>query len=402
MGDPAPGERLDEAPPPGTTPDTAISVSSLNAAAREILESAIRPLWVVGEVANWRRVASGHCYFSLRDDTAQLSCVMFRLDAARLPTEPEEGMEVCAFGQVSLYEARGAYQLIVRALEAKGEGLWRLAFERLRSRLAAEGLLDPARKRPLPRVPARIGVVTSRTGAAVRDVLTVIRRRAPWTRVLLSDCRVQGEDAAADIVAALDRLVREGSVDVIILTRGGGSVEDLWPFNEEVVARAIAASPIPTVSAVGHEIDITISDLVADVRAPTPSAAAEMVVPDGEKIQAELRGLAEGLVAGLRGRARRGEERALRAMSRLVETARLRMERLEGRLALAAGRLEVLSPLRTLSRGYAVPLGSGGKVLRTRDRFTSGMEFDLRVVDGRVRSRVLGVEPVEKGEERGD
>lgn len=392
-GGPGPESDAEPAGAPGSTPATAVPVSALNAAARQILESGIRPLWVVGEVANWRRTAAGHCYFSLRDDAAQLSCVMFRLEALRLPTDPAEGMQVCAFGRVSVYEARGSYQLVVRALEARGEGLWRLAFERLRRQLAAEGLLDPARKRPLPRIPRCVGVVTSRTGAAIRDVVTVARRRAPWLRILVSDCRVQGEGAAREIVAALGRLVREGSAEVIVIARGGGSVEDLWPFNEEAVARAIASSPIPVVSAIGHEVDVTIADLVADLRAATPSAAAERVAPDGEALRARLQALAEGLVNGLRLRARRGERRVVAAARRVVDAGRARLGRLESRLALGAVRLEALSPLAILDRGYAVPLGPDGEVLRRVARFPPGSVFDLRVADGRVRSRVLETKP---------
>ncbi len=218
---------------------------------------------------------------------------MFRSDARGLPTDPDDGMEVCAFGRLTLYPAGGKYQLVVRALEAGGDGLWRLAFERLRTALAAEGLLDPGRKRALPEVPRRVAVVTSRSGAALRDIIAVVRRRAPWTQIVVSDCRVQGREAAPEIVEALERVGRDGSCDVVIVTRGGGSVEDLWAFNEEVVARAIAACPIPVVSAVGHEIDVSIADLVADHRAATPSAAAETVVPEIGVLLARLQGLKE-------------------------------------------------------------------------------------------------------------
>jgi exodeoxyribonuclease VII large subunit len=376
-------------------------VSALNAAARRILEESFPSLWVVGEVANWRRVSSGHCYFSLRDEDAQISCVMWRSDARRLPTDPEEGMEVLGFGEVSLYEARGSYQLMVRKLEARGEGLWRLAFERLRRKLAAEGLLEEARKRPLPRVPLRVGVVTSRTGAALRDVITVVRRRAPWTELLVSDCRVQGEEAAGEIVRALDRLVRHGRVEVIVVTRGGGSVEDLWCFNEEVVARAVAACPVPVISAVGHEIDVTITDLVADVRAPTPSAAGELVVPDGRVLRADLRKLGDRLVSGLRQRTVRGEERARRAAERLLGGMDRRLERLAGRLEGLGGRLDALSPLGTLRRGYAVPQDVEGRVLRHVADFRERDRFGLRVVDGRVTCSVEEIEARMEGEAGG-
>lgn len=388
-GDDAPaGPAREAAPAPGASAETALAVSELNAAARRVLEESFPPLWVAGEVADWTRAQSGHCYFTLRDESAQLSCVMWRRHARRLPTEPEEGMEVSAFGEVSLYEDRGDYQLLVRRLEARGEGLWRLAFERLKRKLASEGLLDDARKRPLPRVPLSVGVVTSRTGAAVRDVVSVVRRRAPWTRIVVSDCRVQGEQASGEIVRALERLVEHDAVDVIVLTRGGGSVEDLWAFNEEEVARAVAACPVPVVSAVGHEVDVSISDLVADRRAPTPSAAGELVVPDGEALRADLRRIAEGLVSGLRGRTRTGRERARRAAERLVGGVERRLERWEGRLERLGGRLDALSPLGTLERGFAVPLDEGGRVLRRVADFAPGDDVELRVVDGRVGCRV--------------
>jgi exodeoxyribonuclease VII large subunit len=379
---------------PGTSPATAVPVSAVNAAVRELLESSIRPLWVKGEIGSWRRHGSGHCYFSLRDQGAQLSCVMFRSDARALPADPEEGMEICALGRVTVYEAGGKYQLVVRSLEALGEGLWRLAFERLRTALAAEGLLDPARKRPIPAVPARVGVVTSRSGAALRDVLAVIRRRAPWTKVLLSGCRVQGRDAAPEIVAALNRIERHGGCDVVIVTRGGGSVEDLWAFNEESVARAIADCSIPVVSAIGHEIDFTIADLVADARAPTPSAAAEAVVPEATVLVGRLRDLSAGLRAGLRRLVGEGRERARHGGRRLLETIRRSLSERDSRMAVASGRLDALSPLATLSRGYAVALGDDGVVLRAGESFVKDSHFDLRVVDAIVGCRVEDVRAV--------
>lgn len=378
---------------PGRDPDSAIPVSEVNAAARELLEESFPRLWVAGEIADWRRVSSGHCYFSLRDEDARISCVMWRRNARRLPTEPEEGMEVCAHGQVSLYEVRGTYQLMVRDLRARGEGLWRLAFERLKKKLAAEGLLDDDRKRSAPRVPDRVAVVTSRSGAALRDVLSVIRRRAPWTDVLVADCRVQGEAAAPEIVSALERIGRRDDVDVVIVTRGGGSVEDLWAFNEEAVARAVAAAPIPVISAVGHEVDVTIADLVADVRAPTPSAAAEVAVPAQEALRAEVAGLATGLAEGLRSRVRRGRQRAERCAERMMSAIRRRLDRARSRTERLGARLDALSPLGTLRRGYAVPTDPEGRVLRRREMFEERERFVLRVVDGRIEARLENVEP---------
>jgi len=400
--DPEPRGEAPKSPPPGTAPESAIPVTELNERARRLVEGAFGNLWVSGEISNWGAHRSGHCYFSLRDDDAQLSCVMFRSDLARLPAHPEEGMRVAAYGRPTIYGGRGSWQLVVRDIRAEGEGLWRLAFEKLKTKLADEGLLDPERKRPLPRVPACIGVVTSRSGAALRDVVAVTRRRAPWLRVLVSDCRVQGDGAARSIAAALDRLVRHGACDVIILTRGGGSVEDLWAFNEEVVARAIAACPVPTVSAVGHEIDVTIADLVADFRAPTPSAAAESVVPELEALRKALRGRAGVLVEVLRRRTRRGRERARRATAGLAERTARRLRDRRGRLDRAAGRLDALSPLGTLRRGYAVPLGPDDRVLRRAAEFEPGGAFRLRVTDGNIHCRTESRSPAPESAVPGD
>jgi exodeoxyribonuclease VII large subunit len=376
-----------------------------------MLEARVPPLWVEAEVSGWKRYASGHCYFCLRDSDAQLSAVMFRSDAQRLPVEPTEGMHVRAFGAVSLYEKRGDFQFIVRRLEATGDGgLWRVAFERLRDRLAAEGMLDPARKRALPRYPRTVGVVTSPVGAALQDILNIVERRAPWTRIAFAPARVQGEGAAADIARALRLLYRSGRADVIIVGRGGGSVEDLWAFNEEPVARAILESPVPVISAVGHETDITIADLVADLRAPTPSAAAEHAVPDGVALRDELRLHRTRLARALRRYASERRERIEWAgerlevrVRRLVESRRgsidLAGERLERRmrrivetrralLARLAAQASALSPLNALARGYAVPLADAGQVLRRRAEFTPNRPFLLRVADGVVPCRV--------------
>ena len=259
---------------------SAISVSELNRSAKNLLERGIGRLWVEGEISNIARPASGHVYFSLKDDQSQLRCAWFR-QRQRGPTIGyNNGDQVLALGQVSIYEARGDYQLIVHQVEPAGEGELRRRFEALKKKLEAEGLFEEDRKRELPPLPGRIGIVTSPSGAAVRDVLTVLGRRFPAVPVIVYPTAVQGAAAAAEIVAALDGANRRNECDVLIVTRGGGSLEDLWPFNEEPVARAIAASAIPVVSAVGHEVDFTIADFVADLRAPTPSGAAELVVPD--------------------------------------------------------------------------------------------------------------------------
>jgi len=259
------------------------TVSELTGVIRGVLEAEIGEVWVEGEVSNFRAQVSGHLYFTLKDAGAQLAVVMFRNAAAGLTFTLADGLQVLASGEISVYEARGQYQLIARRIEPKGYGALQLAFEQLKKKLAAEGLFDPARKKPVPAYPEHIGIVTSPTGAAIRDILNIIGRRFPNVHVVINPVRVQGEGAAREIAAAVtefNALAAEGRLplDVIILARGGGSLEDLWAFNEEVVARAVARSAIPTISAVGHEIDFTICDFVADLRAPTPSAAAELVV----------------------------------------------------------------------------------------------------------------------------
>jgi exodeoxyribonuclease VII large subunit len=373
-------------PPPAapTARRGTMTVGEVNAAARELVEGYFPPLWVSGEVSNFTKARSGHCYFTLRDRDAQLRCVMWRDEARRLPTQPAEGMEVRALGRLTLYEQRGEFQLAVAELEARGEGLWKLAFQRLHTRLEGEGLTSPLRKRPIPAHPACVGIVTSSAGAALHDIVTVIRRRAPWTRIVLSAARVQGEGAAQEVAEAIRRVGRANCVDVLIVGRGGGSVEDLWAFNEEVVARAIAECPVPVISAVGHETDVTIADLVADLRAPTPSAAAEAAVPDGSRVRADLAALSVRLSTAVQARVwteRRRLEDARGGLASAVEGA---VRRRRQGLAASAGRLQALSPLAALSRGFAVPLGDGGRVLRGVADFAPGTEFRLRVGDGTV------------------
>ncbi len=382
------------------------TVSQVNRAVRLQLEQGLPQLWVAGEVTNFRRQRSGHCYFTLKDDAAQLRCVMFRREAARLPTDPREGMVVKVFGGFTLYEARGVYQLVAAKLEAESEGgMWKLAFDRLKRRLDAEGLTDAARKRGLPPFPGTVGIVTSPTGAALRDVIAVTRRRAPWVRLLVRGTRVQGRGAGEEIAAAVSTLAPR-DVDVIVVARGGGTIEDLWGFNEEAVARAVAASPVPVVSGVGHETDVTICDLVADVRAATPSAAAEAVVPDRRAVGRILDNLGTRLGKGLAGQARsrrwrldqardllhrRGRRRVETCRDRLVRERSLlagimreRIARHRTRLARGAAAMEALSPMSTLARGYAVPLDGRGRLLRTTADFPPALDFGLRVVDGEV------------------
>lgn len=264
------------------------SVSELTARISGVLASQFSNLWVEGEVSNYRPAQSGHLYFTLKDAKAQVRCVCFRTQAMRLKFRPEDGLKLIVRGSISVYEPRGEYQIYVEHIEPSGVGALQLAFEQLKKRLDAEGLFDQARKKPLPLLPRRIGVVTSPTGAAVRDIIRILRRRFPNLHLILYPVRVQGDGAAAEIAAGITYFHRKQSVDVILLARGGGSMEDLWAFNEESVARAMAACSVPIVSGVGHEIDFTIADFVADVRASTPSAAAEIVVKSRQEFQRHL------------------------------------------------------------------------------------------------------------------
>src|SRR6202142_3935266 len=272
---------------PGSAGRTVLSVSELTTQVKRLLEKSIGSVWVTGEVTNLRAQSSGHMYFTLKDAGAQLSCVLFRGEAVRNRSVLQDGQKLLLQGDVTVYEARGQYQLIVRSVELQGVGALQIAFEKLKQKLAADGLFAPERKRPLPKYPQRIGLVTSPTGAAIRDVLHVVQRRNPALEIILVPCRVQGDGAAAEIAAAIRLLNEFGirnsefGIDLILVTRGGGSLEDLWAFNEEIVARAIFESAIPVVSGIGHEIDFTISDFVADMRAATPSAAAENITQGG-------------------------------------------------------------------------------------------------------------------------
>jgi exodeoxyribonuclease VII large subunit len=271
---------------------TIFTVSELTRAVREILEAKIGEIWVEGEISNYRKQSSGHHYFTLKDDRSQVACVMFaRSYGAQARIAVSDGMQVQAYGLVSVYEARGQYQLMVQLLQPRGQGLLQAKFEALKRNLQAEGLFDPNHKRPLPKFPQRVALVTSSSGAAVQDMLNILKRRSPWLSILICPVRVQGAGAATEISEMIDfisRRANEFKIDLMIVGRGGGSLEDLWEFNEEIVARSIYNSRIPVVSAVGHEIDFTIADFVADLRAPTPSAAAELVVPDLLALQGEL------------------------------------------------------------------------------------------------------------------
>jgi exodeoxyribonuclease VII large subunit len=353
------------------------SVSELTVEIKGLLEDTFTGVWVEGEISNFKHHTSGHMYFTLKDDRGQLRAVMFRGSNRGLQFRPEDGLAVVVFGNVTIYEPRGEYQIYVERMEPKGLGALQLAFEQLKTRLEAEGLFDPARKRPIPLLPEKIGIVTSPTGAAIRDILHIIHRRFANVKILILPVRVQGEGAGSEIVEGIEVLNKRGDLDVIIVARGGGSIEDLWAFNEEPVARAIHASRTPVISAVGHETDFTIADFVADVRAPTPSAAAEIVISRKAELTQRVDDLMSRLVNHLRYRAERsGErlrslERHLRLLNPLERVQRQR-ERLQdgvlglqstmnhrlalwrGELKTAAARLDSLSPLAILARGYSV------------------------------------------------
>ena len=434
------------------------SVSELTGRIRALLEKQVGQVWVSGEVTNLRAQSSGHIYFTLKDAGSQLNCVLFSRATVAQRQLLADGQKVLLQGDVTVYEARGQYQLIIRAVELQGVGALQIAFEKLKRQLAAEGLFAPERKRPLPKYPQRIGLVTSPTGAAIRDVLHVVQRRHPGLEIILAPCRVQGQGAAEEIVAAI-RLLNEFSVaavggrqgetqseqrrsppaatsklDLILITRGGGSLEDLWAFNEEAVARAIFESVIPIVSAVGHEIDFTIADFVADVRAATPSAAAE-IITEGvfasrrlvesltqrmarmhprRQLNEQLQRL-DDLQTGLRRQTKQGvnecfvnwknvtarlrqvrpkellkqRRELLRASQRrLGERARMQFKNYQTSLAAAESRLRLLGPEQVLARGYSITLDAAtGKVLRNAAQVTAGQRLKTRLQQGDVFSR---------------
>ena len=390
-----------------------LTVSEVTDQIKDLLESSFPNVWIEGEISNFSRPRSGHCYLTLKDDEAQLPAVIWRSTASRLRFEMHDGLEVVCLGHLDVYPPRGRYQLIVREIEPKGIGALELAFRQLRDKLAKEGLFEPGYKKPLPAFSRRIAVVTSATGAAVRDFLEVLRRRWKGTDVWIVPVRVQGEGAAQEIAAAVERVNRLASPpDCVVVTRGGGSLEDLWAFNEEIVVRAIFASRIPVISAIGHEIDVTLSDLVADVRALTPSEAAELVAPAAEELAARLGQVQKRLAASLRGRVaslqtrldavagnrifrrplelvfergRRLDELAShqdRAMVRRVEVAKAKLDA-------TAARLEALSPLGVLRRGYSITERlPSGQLLRDLAEIKPGDLIRTRLSHGQVVSRV--------------
>lgn len=443
-----------------------LTVSRLTALIRSTLEENFEQVWVEGEVSNLATPSSGHLYFTLKDGGAQLRCVMFRGAAKNLRFRLRDGMGLILRGRITVYDQRGEYQIIAEYAEPLGVGALQLAFEQLKERLAQEGLFDPARKRALPLLPRRIGVVTSPTGAAIHDILTVVNRRFANVEILIAPVRVQGDGAAAEIAAAVDDLNRYGRVDVMIVGRGGGSLEDLWAFNEEIVARAIARSRIPVISAVGHETDVTIADYVADLRAATPSAAAELVVKSKEELESQVATLCHrlgremeltlgshradlarlssalrdptlllghlaqrlddqaarlrlALAGALRLRqerldsqvrqlrvvnpllgVERGRERLLTLAARLEGGARRLLDRTHEETAVLCARLQTLSPLETLARGYSVARTLPAlRVVRDAGELAPGDLLELVLHRGRALCRVEG-NPVQSPRKR--
>lgn len=400
------------------------TVGQINRYIRNLLENdfILSSLLVKGEISNFKAHSSGHLYFTLKDASGALSCVMFRQDAAGLPFEPENGMQVVVYGHVSLYEKTGQYQLYAEFLEPLGIGALQVAFEQLKEKLAAEGLFDGDFKREIPKNPSCIAVITSPTGAAVRDILQIVKRRDPNVKVAIFPTLVQGEQAAADIVRSLKLVNEWGKADVIILGRGGGSMEDLWCFNDENVARAVFASEIPVISAVGHETDFTITDFVADMRAPTPSAAAELATtPLTERREAfhrlELR-LERDVSALLTSCRRRLDllksrpvmerplERIYRTMMDVEETQQRLDKEMTNRLMQRAerwqyltNRLEAASPLAVMSRGYVMAVASSGKLLTSVKQAEVGDRVTLHLQDGKMETNIQEKEVFTHGKE---
>lgn len=372
-----------------TPTDDVWTVSELTAAAKRVVEGEFKAMWVRGEVVQCKVWTSGHWYFNLRDAASQVKCCMWKRDAARAGRPPADGTEVFVLATPGIYEAKGEFQLnVARLIPTAAIGAAQQEFERVKALLHKDGLFDAARKRPLPAFAATIAVVTSTAGAALRDIVTVARRRWPGARLLVIDTRVQGDGAADAIARALRLVNRLAGVDCCIVGRGGGGREDLSAFNAEVVCRALAEVRVPTISAVGHETDISLTDLVADVRAPTPSAAAELALTDHREVRRQLDDLAARLAGGLAGRTRLGAERVDRAGDRLQAATAAVLERRRHHLARLAAQLDALSPLRVLERGYAVPTAADGHVLKRRADFAPGARFNLRVADGSVPARV--------------
>lgn len=391
----------------------AFTVSELNAYIKNIFENdrTLRAVTVRAEISNLTRHSTGHLYFTLKDSEGQIKAVMFRSNAMRMAFMPESGMKVTVHGQISVYPRDGTYQIYVFSMQPDGIGALYLAYEQMKERLSFEGLFDKGHKKPIPKLPERIGVITSPTGAAVRDIINVITRRFPLAKIYLYPALVQGEGAEESLISALDYLDTSGLCDVVIIGRGGGSIEDLWAFNSEKLARRIYAATVPIISAVGHETDFTICDFVADMRAPTPSAAAEIAVPDKKEILMRLDGYNERCSAALRALARSSRERlralldrdALKSPESLFNEKKEDVEELSERAArhafliidgasrsfsILAQKLNALSPLSVLSRGYSV-VDKGGEIVKCKGQLSSGDEIKIRLSDGDIKARVV-------------
>lgn len=403
-------------PFPDLTPEFGRSVwtvSSLTAYIRELfeLDYRLQDVEVTGEISNFSRAASGHLYFTLKDSGAQIKCVMWRSQAERLRIRPVEGDAVVVRGRISVYEANGVYQLYAERLEPTGRGDLAAAFERLRTALATEGLFDAEHKKPIPVLPRKIGIVTSSGAAALRDILTVLQRRYPFVSVLIAPTLVQGEQAPAQIIRALQWLDGRNDIDTIIVARGGGSIEDLWAFNDERVARAVFAARHPIISGVGHETDFTITDFVADLRAPTPSAAAELSVPDMSNISPVIRDWKLTINAAIEERievrrdATHSKRQVLRLLSprrkidsgrQLVDGFGFRLARgwlkqrdkRASRLAVVEAHLAAVNPLATLARGFAIVRDQSGQIIRSIHQAVPGEELSIRVQDGTFGAQV--------------
>lgn len=400
--------------------ETILTVSQLTQHIKGLLEEAFPLVWVSGEMSNFIRHRSGHLYFTLKDERAEIRCVMFRGHNQLLNFEPADGMQILLQGRLSVYEPRGQYQLLVQRMEPAGIGTLYLAFEALKKRLREEGLFAAERKRPLPPFPQVVGVVTSGEGAALQDIVTVLSRRAPQVQIILRPTLVQGDQAAADIVAAIEEMAQSGWPEVLIVGRGGGSLEDLWPFNEEPVARAIAACQIPIISAVGHETDFTIADLVADVRAPTPSAAAEIVAPARDEIRLQLNTFdtrlfrtmelilercwqqvdhaTERLLVQQPGRRLvHFAEQVDHTRQRLIHAFRHHLHLLYSRVEGMEKELQVLNPHQVLERGYAIAFREvDGAILRAPADIKARERFRLHLAQGELQAEKVKTTKVTK------
>ncbi len=390
--------------------NTAITVGELTRQIKEILEGSFSQLWVEGEISNYIHHSSGHMYFTLKDDEAEIRCAMFKGNNQYLRFKPENGMKVLLSGRISVYAPRGQYQLISTRLEPAGLGTLFLAFEALKKRLSAEGLFDDEFKKPLPKIPETIGLITSKTGAAVKDIINVLGRRAPYVKLILQPTLVQGDEAAADIVNAIQEMDTSCEPDLIIFGRGGGSLEDLWPFNEEKVARAIFDCQTPTISAVGHETDTTIADLVADLRAPTPSAAAELAAPSIDELMQSLQTVDEKMRALLERKLEyfwqkmdhiqdrfalqrpdafinRMTDLNTHLISALKQSILMKLQSRFGQLETLLAELTVLNPKSILDRGYAIATADSGKIIHSPNELKTGELFRLQLAKGIISAR---------------